>query len=91
MEKDNTITLKVAGNSSVRSVAGSITKCFEDGMNVEVTAIGAGAVNQATKSIAMARSFIATKGKDLYSAPGFCTLDIDGNEKTAIRFTLKLL
>lgn len=83
--------LKVAGKSSVKSVAGSIVKSFEDGKEVELYAIGASAVNQSVKAIAMARGFMSTKGYDLYVAPGFTTTEIDGEEKTAIRFVLKLL
>ena len=86
-----TITLKVAGRSTVKSVAGSITKSIEEGKQVELLSCGAGATNQATKAIAMARSFIANKGRDLYCAPGFTTIQIDGEDKTAIKFILKVL
>jgi stage V sporulation protein S len=87
----NIITLKVAGKSTVKSVAGSITKSIEEGKNVELLAVGASSVNQATKAIAMARSFIANKGNDLYCAPGFTSVTIEGEEKTAIRFVLKVV
>lgn len=83
--------LKVAGKSSVKAVAGSIVKSFEDGNDVEMYAIGASAVNQMVKAVAMARGFMSTKGYDLYVAPGFSTAMIDGEEKTSIRFVLKLL
>ena len=83
--------IKVASSSSVKSVAGSITKSFEEGKGVEVTAIGAGAVNQAVKAIAMARGFLSVQGRDLYTAPGFSTIKIDGEEKTAIKFVLKTM
>jgi stage V sporulation protein S len=91
MEKNNVNTLRVAGNSSVKAVAGSITKSFEDKKEVEILAIGASAVNQAIKACAMARGFMSTKGYDLYLAPGFSTTQIDGEEKTTIRLVLKLL
>lgn len=83
--------LKVAGKSPVKSVAGSIVKSFEDGKEVEVSAIGASAVNQAVKAMAMARGMMSTKGYDLYVAPGFDSVVIDGEEKTSIRFVLKLI
>lgn len=83
--------LKVAGKSPVKSVAGSIVKSFEDGKEVEVYAIGASSVNQAVKAMAMARGFMSAKGYDLYIAPGFSTAEIEGENKTAIRFVLKLL
>jgi stage V sporulation protein S len=83
--------IKVASNSSVKAVAGSITKSFEEGKGVEMSAIGAGAVNQAVKAMAMARGFLSLKGRDLYTAPGFDTVEIEGSEKTAIKFVLKLM
>lgn len=89
--KKETNVLKVSSKSSVKSVAGSIVKSFEDGKDVHVTAIGASALNQATKACAMARGIMSTKGYDLYLAPGFFTTTIDGEEKTAIRFVLKLV
>ena len=83
--------IKVASSSSVKSVAGSIVKSYEDGaIKVEMTAIGAGAVNQAVKSIAMARGFLSAKGRDLYVAPGFDTVTIGGAPRTSIRFVLKV-
>ncbi len=83
--------LRVAGKSSVKAVAGSIVKSFEEGNEVEVHAIGASATNQSVKAMAMARGFMSTKGYDLYVAPGFSTTTIDGEEKTSIRFVLKLI
>ena len=83
--------LRVAGKSSVKAVAGSIVKSFEEGNEVEVSAIGASAVNQSVKAIAMARGFMSTKGYDLYTAPGFASVIIDEEEKTSIRFVLKLM
>lgn len=89
MEK--TVEIKVASNSSVKSVAGSIAKSIEAGNRVELSAIGAGAVNQAVKALAMSRGFLSSKGRDLYVAPGFATININGNDKTAIKFILKFL
>lgn len=87
---DNISTIKVASSSNVKAVAGSITKSFEEGKEVEVKAVGAGAVNQAVKAIAMARGFVSVRGKDLYCAIGFDTVEIEGMMKTAMKFILKL-
>ena len=92
MERDKKISiLRVAGKSSVKAVAGSITKSFEDKKEVEIHVIGASAISQAIKSCAMARGFLATKGYDLVVSPGFSSTIIDGEEKTTIRLVLKLL
>ena len=83
--------IKVASSSSVKAVAGSIAKSCDQGRDVEITAIGAGAVNQAVKAIAMARGFLSIKGRDMYVAPGFTSTKIGSEERTAIVFVLKLL
>lgn len=83
MAKQSTIRVKSA--SDVKALAGSITKSLEEGNEVEVQSIGAGAVNQAVKAIAMARGFIAPKGKDVIVRPGFGETMIDGKEKTVIK------
>jgi len=54
--------------------------------SVEVQAVGAGAVNQAVKAIAIARGFVAPNGLDLVCIPAFVEIDIEGEERTAIKF-----
>jgi len=85
----NVKTIKVASGSNVKSVAGSIAKSILGNESVEVKAIGAGAVNQATKALAMARGFISVQGMDLYVAPAFTNVAIGSESKTAIKFVVK--
>ncbi len=87
MAKD--INLKVAGRSDPSSVAGSVVKNINEGTEVSLTAIGAGAVNQMLKSVTIARSMSASGGKDLYFTSGFATEIINGEEKTAMRIFVK--
>ena len=56
---------------------------------VEMQAIGAGAVNQAVKSIAIARGFVASLGINLICIPAFSTVLIEGEEKTGMKFIVK--
>lgn len=79
-----TETLKVSATSIPNAVAGSIAAVIQEGKNAEVQAIGAGAVNQAIKAVAIARGYVAPMGVDLVCVPGFKALEIDGKEKTAI-------
>jgi stage V sporulation protein S len=81
-----TIELKVRGDSNPSSVAGALTKYYEAGETVELVAVGAAAVNQSVKALAIARGWIASHGKDLLVRPGFHTIEIDGQERTAIKF-----
>jgi len=83
-------TLKVAANSHPNKVAGAIAGALRDGSNVELQAIGAGAINQAVKAIAVARGYIAPSGDDLLCAPGFIDLEVGGKLKTGIILKLSL-
>ena len=85
------ITLKIRNDSNPNSVAGSIAASLKENKKVELKAIGAGAVNQAVKSIAVARSFVAPVGIDLSCIPAFVDADtnLDGETRTCIKFILK--
>lgn len=78
--------LKVSATSNPKSVAGALAAVLRDKGNAEVQAVGAGAVNQAVKAIAIARGFVAPNGIDLVAVPAFSEITIDGQERTAIRF-----
>jgi len=81
--------LKVSANSQPKSVAGAIAAVMRDSGMVECQAVGAGAVNQAVKSIAIARGYVAPNGIDLVCVPAFAKILIEGEERTAIRFQLE--
>ncbi len=51
--------------------------------------MGAGAVNQAVKAIAIARGYVAPNGIDLITIPAFAEIAIEGEERTAIRFIVE--
>ncbi len=78
-------TLKVAAKSNPNSVAGALAGVIREQGKAEMQAIGAGAVNQAVKAIAIARGFVAPSGIDLVCIPAFVDVQIDGEERTAIR------
>jgi len=79
---------KVSAKSNPASVAGAIAGVILEGSEVELNAIGAGAVNQAVKAIAIARGFVAPNGINLACVPAFKKSDIDGNEKTSIKLII---
>jgi stage V sporulation protein S len=81
--------LKVSSKSSPSSVAGAIAGMIKDGVPVEIQSVGAGAVNQAVKAIAIARGFLTPVGIELVCAPSFADICIDGADRTAIRFTVE--
>jgi stage V sporulation protein S len=77
--------LKVAATSKPVAVAGAIAGVIRSQHKVEVQAIGAGAVNQAIKAIAISRGYVAAGGIDLVCIPSFMEISIDGEERTGIR------
>ena len=80
--------LKVSSKSSPASVAGAIAGLVKDGMPVEIQSVGAGAVNQAIKAIAIARGFLIPSGIDVACTPSFQDIQIDGESRTAIRLSV---
>lgn len=77
--------LKVSSKSVPNSVAGAIAAVIREQRTVEVQAVGAGAANQAIKSIAVARGYLAPIGIDLICIPAFASIVIDGEDRTAIK------
>ena len=82
-------TLKVGTKSNPNSVAGALANVFREKGCVEIQAIGAGALNQAIKAIAIARGFVAPGGIDLVCVPAFTDIQIDGEERTAIKLIVE--
>ena len=68
------MNLKVSSKSDINKVAGAIAGVIEDNKDLTITTIGAGALNQAIKSIAIARSFTIIKGIDLSFSPSFANI-----------------
>ncbi len=56
---------------------------------VKIQTIGAGALNQAIKGIAIARGFIAPTGQELICIPYFKDIEVNGEVKTAIVLTIE--
>jgi stage V sporulation protein S len=81
--------LKVSAQSKPKSVAGALAAVLREKGVAELQAVGAGAVNQAVKSIAITRGFVAPNGIDLVTIPAFSEIDIEGEERTAIRFIVE--
>ena len=81
--------LKVSTKSNPNSVAGAMAGVLrQDGM-VEVQVVGAGALNQAIKAVAIARGYVASGGLDLVCVPTFADIEIDGERRTAIRLVIE--
>lgn len=81
--------LKVGTKSNPNKVAGALTNVYREKGVVEIQAIGAGALNQAIKGVAIARGFLAPSGVNLVIIPAFSDIKIDGEERTAIKLIVE--
>jgi len=81
--------LKVSSHSSPNSVAGALAGVVREQGAVEMQTVGAGALNQAIKAVAIARGFLAPSGVDLTCVPAFADISINGEERTAIRLLIE--
>ncbi len=84
-----TTVLKVSAKSIPNKVAGALAGTIREQGKAEMQTIGAGALNQAIKAIAITRGFVAPTGIDLICIPAFCDIEIDGEERTGIKLIVE--
>lgn len=81
-------TIKVSANSRTAAVAGAIAGVIREHKHAEVQAIGAGAVNQAVKALALATGYLKNDGINVICVPEFADVTIADKIRTAIRFVV---
>ncbi len=81
--------IKVSGTSRTSAVAGAIAGVVRENKHAEVQAIGASAINQAVKAMALARGYLANDGYDIVVIPEFVDVQIEDKVRTAIKFTVE--
>jgi stage V sporulation protein S len=81
--------LKVSTKSNPNSVAGAIAGALRQAGAVEVQVVGAGALNQAIKAVAIARGYVTASGIDVVCIPTFADIEIDGERRTAMRLSVE--
>jgi len=79
--------IKVSGTSRTSAVAGAIAGVFRENHCAVIQAIGAIAVNQAVKALALARGYLEEDGFDVIFIPQFVDVEIEDKIRTALRFT----
>jgi stage V sporulation protein S len=84
-----TSVLKVSAKSNPNSVAGALAAVLRERDAAELQAVGAGAINQAVKAVAIARSYLKTSQIDLACVPSFIDVEINGNERTGISLAIE--
>ncbi|MBK9178861.1 MAG: stage V sporulation protein S [Acidimicrobiales bacterium] len=80
--------LRVSSRSDPNAVAGALAGVVRRSGQVAVQVVGAGALNQAVKAVAIARKHVLADGIDLVCSPGFVEVDVDGEERTALRLVV---
>ncbi len=80
--------LKVSSKSSPAAIAGAIAGMVKDDTPVNIQSVGAGALNQAIKAVAIARGFLIPTGVDISCAPTFAEIEINGETRTALRLAI---
>jgi stage V sporulation protein S len=81
--------IKVSGKSRTAAVAGAIAGVIRECQHAEVQAIGASAINQAVKAMALAKSYLVDDGYSIVFVPEFVDVEIDDKIRTAIRFVVE--
>jgi len=81
--------IKVSARSRSTAVAGAIAGVVREHNRAEVQAIGAGAVNQAIKAVAIARGYLAEDQINVIMIPYFTEVMIDDQERTAVRMLVE--
>ena len=81
--------IKVSSSSIPNHVAGAIASLMREQESLMIQTIGAAALNQAVKAIAIARGYIVPTGKELICIPSFHDLMVDDKQITAIRLLLE--
>ena len=87
-QKDEQV-LRVGAGSNPQAVASAIAHSIYETRTCKIRAVGAGAVNQAVKAIAIARGYTAPRGLDLLCIPGFSSIDSHDGQISAIVFDVK--
>ena len=81
--------LKVSAKSSPNAVAGALAASLRERESAELQAVGAAAINQAVKAVAIARAYLKPAGIDVTCVPAFVTVAIGENERTGISLVVE--
>lgn len=81
--------LKVSAKSNPNSVAGALAGVIRERGAAEIQVVGAGALNQSIKAVAIARGFVAPSGINLICIPAFTDIKINGEDRTAIKLIIE--
>ena len=83
--------LKVGATTNSGKLAGAITNIVRTEGTAMLQAIGAAAVGQSVKAVAIARGYLAPQGIEICMIPGFRDIDMEGAVKTMMILEVRQL
>ncbi len=83
--------LKVSSKSNPTKVAGAIASMIRENEKISIQTIGAGSLNQAVKSVAIARGYLVPTGINIVMVPSFGEVLIDNLVKTTIKLDIEAI
>lgn len=87
--QEEVVVYKVSTKTKVSFLSGAIASAIQSEKVTELQVVGAGALNQAMKSVAVARGMTVSNGYSLVVVPSFFDVEIDGERKTAIKLLVQ--
>jgi stage V sporulation protein S len=85
------VVFRVKGASSATSLGSVIAHSTYEGKKIVLRAIGAAAVNQANKAVAIARGLVAPRGYSLAMIPGFTDVSMPEEDATVTAMVLRII
>ena len=82
--------IRVAARTNPNALAEGLLRAVNETGRVRLRAVGAAAINQMVKAIAIGRAELLRIGADLNCAPMFSVVFIDGSVKSAISIDVEL-
>lgn len=80
------LTLRIASDTCVKDAAGAVAGQLRESGGVRLQAIGAAAVNQAVKAIALAGVYMKPDGRLVLSSVERCVVSVGGEQRTGLRW-----
>ena len=80
--------IRVSAKSRSTAVAGAVAGIMREEGFAEMKAIGASAVNQSVKALAISRSYLKEDNIDIAAVPSFTEVTIEGVERTAVHMAI---
>ena len=83
------IVFRVKSSTDIKKLGGAIFTNIKNCDELELSCLGAGSLNQAVKSVIIARGMATPIGIDLIIEPSFDMTEVEDQEKTLIKLTVK--